>query len=78
MSPTHPSLFQLPVGAKVKLVGIVGGRQLTARLRSLGLTIGSEMEILHHRGRGVVVGKGGNRVALGGGVAEKLLIETLD
>ena len=78
MSAARPLITQLPIGARVKLTGIAGGRQLTAKLRSLGLTIGSEMEVLHHRGRGVVVGKDGNRVALGGGVAEKLQIEALD
>ena len=45
---------------------------------ALGLTVGSEVEILHHRGRGVVVGKQGNRVALGKGIAEKLQAEIVD
>ena len=43
----------------------------------LGLRVGSEVDVLHHRGRGVVVASSGNRIALGGGVAEKLLIEPL-
>jgi ferrous iron transport protein A len=75
--PTQP-LSETPRGRKVRLVAIEGGRQLTRRLLSLGLTLGSEVEVLHHRGRGVVVAKQGNRVALGKGIAEKLLAEILD
>ena len=66
------------MGRKVRLVAIHGGRSLARRLLALGLTVGSELEILHHRGRGVVVGKEGNRVALGKGIAEKLQAEILD
>ena len=58
-------LSEAPVGKKVRLVAIDGGRQL-------------EVEVLHHRGRGVVVAKQGNRVALGGGMAEKLRAEEID
>lgn len=66
------------VGQKVRLVGVDGGRELVRRLLSLGLSIGTEVEVLHHRGRGVVVAREGNRVALGRGVAEKLRAEVLD
>ena len=71
-------LSETPVGQKVRLVAIDGGRQLTRRLLSLGLTLGSEVEVLQHRGRGVVVAKQGNRVALGKGIAEKLQAEILE
>jgi ferrous iron transport protein A len=75
--PSRP-LSETPVGEKVRLVAIEGGRQLTLRLLSLGLTLGSEVEVLHHRGRGVVVAKQGNRVALGGGIADKLRTERVE
>ena len=58
-------LSETPVGRKVRLVAIDGGRELTRRLLSLGLTVGTEVEVLHHRGRGVVVGNAGNRVKVG-------------
>lgn len=70
-------LSTVPVGKKVRLISIQGGRKLTRRLLALGITQGNEFEILHHRSGGVVVGKGGNRVALGVGVADKLVIEVL-
>ena len=75
--PSQP-LSETPVGHKVRLVAIDGGRKLTRRLLALGLTLGSEVEVLHHRSRGVVVAKQGNRVALGRGIAEKLRAEILE
>ncbi len=70
-------LSAVPVGQKVRLISIKGGRKLTRRLIALGITQGNELEVLHHRSGGVVVGKDGNRVALGAGVADKLVIEVL-
>jgi ferrous iron transport protein A len=72
------TLSEILVGQKVRLVAVDGGRQLVRRLLSLGLSIGTEVEVLHHRGRGVVVARQGNRVALGRGIAEKLQAEVLD
>ena len=75
--PSQP-LCDIPAGKTVRLISIDGDRQLTRRLLSLGITIGSELEILHHRGHGVVIGQNGNRVALGRGIAEKLKAEKVD
>jgi ferrous iron transport protein A len=75
---SRKTLSEILVGQKVRLVAVDGGRQLVRRLLSLGLAIGAEVEVLHHRGRGVVVAREGNRVALGRGVAEKLHAEVLD
>lgn len=72
------TLGEILVGQKVRLVAVDGGRQLVRRLLSLGLCIGSEVEVLHHRGHGVVVARAGNRVALGKSIAEKLRAEVLD
>ncbi len=71
-------LSETPVGTRVRLVAVDGGRKLTRRLLSLGLSIGTEVEVLHHRGHGVVVGSEGNRVALGAGMADKVRAEVLD
>jgi ferrous iron transport protein A len=71
-------LNDIPAGETVRLVSIDGGRQLTRRLLSLGITPGAELEILHCRGQGVVIGRNGNRVALGRGIAEKLQAEKID
>lgn len=75
---SHPmSLIDLPVGTPARIAEIRGGRQLARRLLGLGLRVGSEVAVLHHRGRGVVLSTGDARVALGGGVVEKLVVEPL-
>jgi ferrous iron transport protein A len=76
MPETRP-MTEIPVGQRVRLVRIEGGRELTRRLLALGLSVNEEVEVLQHRGRGVVVARGGNRIALGGGIAEKLMAELL-
>jgi ferrous iron transport protein A len=70
-------LSRLPVGSRACIKQVLGGRLLVHRLLSLGLRVGSEIELLQRRGSGVVVACQGNRVALGAGVAEKLLLSPL-
>jgi ferrous iron transport protein A len=78
-SVTHEqqTLSRLPVGTRARISRIMGGRQLMHRLLSLGLRVGSEIELQQRRGGGVVVASEGTRVALGAGVAEKLLMQPL-
>ncbi len=71
------ALARLAVGSRACIRRIQGGRQLTHRLLGLGLRVGSEIELTQRRGGGVVVATAGTRVALGAGVAEKLLVEPL-
>jgi ferrous iron transport protein A len=74
-SALEPSpLGSLPAGSEVRIVEIRGGRELVRKLLSLGLRIGSTVRVEHHRGRGLVVSAGATRVALGGGIVEKLLV----
>jgi ferrous iron transport protein A len=70
-------LARLPVGSRVRIERILGGRLLVHRLLGLGLRVGSEVELTHRRGGGVVLASAGTRVALGAGVAEKLLVQPL-
>ena len=72
------SLAYLPAGRRGRITQMLGGRQMIRRLLGLGLRIGSEVEVVQHRGRGVVVASHGVRVALGGGVAEKLIMLPLE
>jgi ferrous iron transport protein A len=72
------SLDLLPVGKRARIERLTGGREMTRRLLSLGLRVGSQVEVVQHRGRGVVVASHGVRVALGGGVAGKMLMQPLD
>ncbi len=68
----------MAVGAHVRITAIEGDRQFARRLLSLGLRVGSEVSVLQRRGRGVVVISSGTRVALGGSVADKLLVEPVE
>ncbi len=72
------TLDLLPVGMHARIERLNGGREMTRRLLSLGLRVGSEVDIVQHRGHGVVVASHGARVALGGGVAAKMLVLPLD
>ncbi len=71
-------LSQLAVGSRAKITKITANRFIVRRLLGLGLRVGSEISVLHHRGKGVVVASGGNRIALGDGVTDKLQIELID
>ena len=58
-------------------VGIDGGERLRRRLLALGLSVGGEVEVVHRRQGGVVLARGGNRVAIGHGVAQKIFAEVI-
>jgi ferrous iron transport protein A len=75
---TPHSLAMLPAGSRARIVEIHGGRELVRKLLALGLRIGSEIRVEHHRGRGLVVSAGAARVALGGGIVEKVMVVPLD
>lgn len=71
-------LAELPLGEPAMIVEIRGGRQLTRRLLGLGLRPGSAVVVLHHRGSGVVLARDETRLALGGGVADKIWVRRSD
>ena len=75
---TAKALSAFSVGHRVRLVSIDGGRALVRRLRALGLSEGNELEVLHLRSGGVVVARDGNRVALGRGIADKIMAAEID
>lgn len=77
-TPPPLRLAELPVGAPAVIIEIRGGRQLTRRLLGLGLRLGSTLLVLHHRGSGVVLAQGETRVALGGGVVDKIWVRRLE
>ena len=70
-------LSRLNIGQRACIVRIEGGRELVRRLLSLGLREGSELSVLQRRGHGVVVSSTGTRVAIGGTIADKLLMKSV-
>ena len=76
---SHPRpLPDLHPGTQAQVTDIQGGHGLQRRLLGLGIRRGTRVQVLHRRGRGVVVAAGGTRVALGGGIAERLLVRPTD
>ncbi len=70
------SLAQLKAGNKAKVLDILGGGGLEKKLMNMGVYKGKEVSKLSHIGlRGPVVIKVGRTIlALGHGIAEKILL----
>lgn len=71
-------LNQLGAGQRARLTQINGDRQLSRRMLGLGLRRGVEVDIVQRRRNGVVIARGETRIALGTGVAEKIMAEPLE
>jgi len=71
------SLLQVKANHKYKIVEILGGSNLQSRLMNMGIFKGKEVSKLSHVGlRGPVVIKSGRSIlALGHGVAAKVIVE---
>lgn len=61
-------------GVPVRIHALTGGKGLSLRLTELGLNIGAEIAIVQRQGGGVLVARGEARIALGGGMAAKILV----
>ena len=71
------SLAQLKAGNKAKIFDILGGGNLESKLMNMGIYKNKEVSKLSHIGlRGPVVIKVGRTIlALGHGIAEKIIVE---
>ncbi|NKN34493.1 FeoA family protein [Marichromatium bheemlicum] len=58
----------------VRVCTLQGGRQLARRLTELGLNQGTELRVVQRQGGGLIVARGETRIALGGGMATKILV----
>jgi len=72
------SLLSLKKGSKARIVGISNGANISRLMLSHGLRVGSIIDILQQRSRGVVIGSGATRIALGADMANHLLVESID
>ncbi len=70
------ALTDLPVGRAALVVRLAGGHGMQGRLASMGLHVGSQVRLLHApRGSGpALVGIGQTRLAIGRGMAERILV----
>jgi Fe2+ transport system protein FeoA len=71
------SLVQIKAEEKVRILEVLGGTNLESKLLSMGVYKGKQVTKLSHIGlRGPVVIKSGRSIlALGHGVAEKIIVE---
>lgn len=69
----HP-LMMADEGARVRIMALLGGRGLVLRLTELGLNLGAEIEVIQRQGGGLLIGRGESRIALGGGMAAKIMV----
>jgi len=61
---------------KVKIAGFLGGKHFLKKMNALGILIGDIVEIVANPGHGpVIIGKGSLRIAIGFGMASKILVE---
>jgi len=77
LQPTT-NLLALKNGHSGRISSIEGGKPMVRRMLALGLRVGTVVNMLNHRGKSVVIQNAGTRVALGPGIAEKLLVEPLE
>ena len=74
MSKQIPLTMVTP-GKEVTLVSITGGRGLRAKLTDMGLNEGTRLKVLHsHRPGPCIILAGSTRLALGHGMAQKILV----
>ncbi len=70
------SLADVDTGVSVRISAIQGGRGLVGRLCSMGLVPGTEVKVVGgRRGGPVIVGLRGCRIAIGCGMANKVMVE---
>lgn len=74
----HPTLMLSMVSSqqRVRLVEIRGGRRLRKRLADLGLTLGTSLRVIQAYGAGpmIIAVRQDTRMALGRGIAHKLIV----
>ena len=69
-------LAMVGTGQVVKLVRVAAGRILARRLAELGLTPGVQLEVLQDQGGPLLLAVRDSRLALGRGMAHKIIVET--
>ncbi|HIE22813.1 MAG TPA: ferrous iron transport protein A [Candidatus Korarchaeota archaeon] len=64
-------------GKKARIVDIFGGRGIVRRLMEIGLSPGSEVMVIRNSLGPMIIEVRGVRLALGRGLASKILVEPL-
>ncbi|MBW1989457.1 MAG: FeoA domain-containing protein [Deltaproteobacteria bacterium] len=72
------TLAQAGTGALVRIREVNAGRGLEARLAAMGLAAGSEVRVLENLGGPIRLAVGEDRLTLGRGAAEKILVDEVE
>ncbi len=67
-----------PEGQAVRIESLAAGKNLDNRLSDLGLNIGAEVTVVQRQGSGLVVAREAARIAIGGGMAMKIMVRDAD
>jgi len=68
-------LTDVKKGKRVRFVALEGGHNLQGRLASMGLLPGAALEVIQNEGGGpIILSVGGSRMALGRGMACRILV----
>jgi Fe2+ transport system protein FeoA len=62
------------IGDTVRLEKIIGGEGISSRLAALGLTPGTELSIVQDAGGPLLISVRDSRIALGRGLAHKVMV----
>lgn len=71
------SLIQLNPGDKGKVQKIDAGGNATRRLYEIGFNTGSNVQVLKNDRGPLIVSLSGNKIAVGRGLAQKIIVEDL-
>jgi len=73
----HMPLTAIPVGNRIIVTRLNGGKEFINRIASLGITIGTEITVLHNPGHGpIIISIIGSHVALGRHEAEQIQVRS--
>ncbi|RMG31225.1 MAG: ferrous iron transport protein A [Gammaproteobacteria bacterium] len=70
-------LWRAPSGVPLRVEAIQADKATEKRLLSMGVPLGTVVEIVHRRGGAVVLAVGGARLAVGHDMARRILVEPL-
>lgn len=73
-SVQYLSLVNLHVGDRCKVARIQAGSSATRRLYEMGFNTGAQIQVLKNDRGPIIVGLGGHKIALGRGLAAKMLV----
>lgn len=70
------TLASSKIGEEVRLVEVLGGKQIRRRLADLGLNMGMTVRVVHGISQGpIIVAVKDSRLAIGRGMAEQIIVE---